>query len=245
VNGKFGVYQDDSDVAAWAREGAPGVRTCFEAQVMDWSDDVAYSVHDLEDALVAGHVDFGRLADPAERRLVAATASKLYCDDATLPELEERFAALLAEPYWPDRYDGTPRSLAALKNLTSTLIGRFCLAAEDATRAAYGDRPLTRYAADLIVPRAQRLECALLKGVTAHYVWISHEELRARQRELILELAELTMDGAPGTLDPLFRAAFVDAPDDAARLRAVVDQIASLTDTSAIERHRLLRAGAG
>ncbi|WP_395107008.1 deoxyguanosinetriphosphate triphosphohydrolase [Actinomadura sp. SCN-SB] len=244
VNGKFGVYQDDSDVAEWVREGAPGTRTCFEAQVMDWSDDVAYSVHDLEDALVAGHIDFDHLADPGERRLVAQTAIKLYCDDATLPELEERFAALLAEPFWPDHYDGTPRTLAALKNLTSTLIGRFCLAAEDATRAVYGDRPLTRYAADLIVPRAQRLECALLKGITAHYVWISHEEIRARQRELILELAELMRAGAPATLDPAFRAAYIEAPDEAARLRAIVDQIASLTDTSAIDRHALLRGRA-
>ncbi|GAA2267751.1 deoxyguanosinetriphosphate triphosphohydrolase [Actinomadura sp. NPDC048955] len=240
VNGKFGVYDDDADVARWVRDGAEPGRTCFEAQVMDWSDDVAYSVHDLEDALVAGHVDFNRLADPAERRLVAATAAKLYCPDAGQAELEERFAALLAEPYWPDRYDGTPRSLAALKNLTSTLIGRFCLAAETATREAYGDRPLTRYAAELIVPRAQRLENALLKGITAHYVWISHEEVRARQRTLITELAEMMLAGAPDTLDPGFRDAFVDASDDAARLRAVIDQIASLTDLSAMARHRML-----
>ncbi|WP_026405597.1 deoxyguanosinetriphosphate triphosphohydrolase [Actinomadura rifamycini] len=239
-HGKFGVYEDDLDVAGWVREGAEPGRTCFEAQVMDWSDDVAYSVHDLEDALVAGHIDFARLADPAERRLVAATARKLYCADADMAELEERFAMLLAEPYWPSRYDGTPRSLAALKNLTSTLIGRFCLAAEDATRAAHGDRPLTRYAADLIVPRAARLENALLKGITAHYVWISHEEVRARQRTLITELAELMLAGAPGTLEPGFRAAFEEADDDAGRLRAVVDQIASLTDISAIARHRLL-----
>ncbi|MEU5992661.1 deoxyguanosinetriphosphate triphosphohydrolase [Spirillospora sp. NPDC047418] len=240
VNGKFGVYEDDMDVAAWVREDAPEGRTCFEAQVMDWSDDVAYSVHDLEDALVAGHIDFARLADPAERRLVAATAAKLYCPGADLGELEERFAALLAEPCWPDRYDGTPRSLAALKNLTSTLIGRFCLAAEAATRDAYGDRPLTRYAAELIVPRVPRMENALLKGITAHYVWISHEEIRARQRTLITELAELMLAGAPGTLDPGFREAFTRAADDAARLRAVVDQIASLTDLSAMARHRML-----
>ncbi|WP_019633900.1 deoxyguanosinetriphosphate triphosphohydrolase [Actinomadura atramentaria] len=266
VNGKFGVYQDDLDYARWVREGAPDGRTCFEAQVMDWSDDVAYSVHDLEDALVAGHIDFALLADPAERRSVAATAVRLYCaatpgdgphpvprarrpERAASPlvaeaaEVEERFAALLAEPYWPDRYDGTPRTLAALKNLTSSLIGRFCLAAERATRREHGDRPLTRYGAELIVPRAQRLECALLKGITAHYVWISHERVRARQRELILELAELTLAGAPATLDPAFRAAFADAPDDAARLRAVVDQIASLTDTSAMARHAALAAG--
>ena len=243
VNGKFGVYDDDADVAHWVRDGVEPGRTCFEAQVMDWSDDVAYSVHDLEDALVAGHIDFARLADPAERRLVAATARKLYCDDADMAELEERFAALLAEPYWPDRYDGTPRSLAALKNLTSTLIGRFCMAAEIATRAAYGDRPLTRYAAQLLVPRPQRLENALLKGITAHYVWISHEEVRARQRTLITELAEWTLAGAPETLEPGFRAAFEEAPGDAGRLRAVVDQIASLTALSATARHRMLGGG--
>ncbi|MEV4254590.1 deoxyguanosinetriphosphate triphosphohydrolase [Spirillospora sp. NPDC049652] len=264
VNGKFGVYEDDREYARWVREGAPEDRACFEAQVMDWSDDVAYSVHDLEDALVAGHIDFALLADPAERRLVCETAAKLYCspDPAAPPpgetagpgsstrggaplvadvaELEERFTDLLAEPYWPDRYDGSTRTLAALKNLTSSLIGRFCVAAEEATRAAYGDRPLTRYAADLIVPRAQRLECAVLKGITAHHVWISHETERARQRELITELADRMVAGAPGTLDPVFREAFDAASDDAGRLRAVVDQIASLTDTSAVARHRAL-----
>ncbi|RFU37114.1 deoxyguanosinetriphosphate triphosphohydrolase [Actinomadura logoneensis] len=260
VNGKFGVYEDDREYARWVREDAPEGRACFEAQVMDWSDDVAYSVHDLEDALVAGHIDFALLADPAERRLVCETAAKLYCSPnpaapdgepgspapgsaplvADVAELEERFTDLLAEPYWPDRYDGTTRTLAALKNLTSSLIGRFCVAAERETRAVHGDRPLTRYAADLIVPRAQRLECAVLKGITAHHVWISHETERARQRELITELADRMVAGAPGTLDPIFREAFDAASDDAGRLRAVVDQIASLTDTSAVARHRAL-----
>lgn len=236
---KYGVYDDDQEVAHWVREGAPEGRLCFEAQVMDWSDDVAYSVHDLEDALVAGHVRLDQLADPIERRAVCRTTTKLY-SDADLDELEERFTALLAEPYWPTVYDGTSRTLASLKNLTSTLIGRFCLAAEAATRAAYGDRPLTRYAADLVVPRAQRQECDLLKGITAHYVWTSHSVSRSRQRELILELAELLAARAPDALDPVFRAVHLEAPDDACRLRVVVDQIASLTDASAALWHRRL-----
>ncbi|MBC6461296.1 deoxyguanosinetriphosphate triphosphohydrolase [Actinomadura sp. HBU206391] len=238
-NPKYGVYLDDVEVARWVREGAPEGRLCFEAQVMDWSDDVAYSVHDLEDALVAGHVRLDQLADPIERRAVCVAAEKLY-SDADVAELEERFAALLREPYWPKTYDGTPATLAGLKNLTSTLIGRFCLAAEEATRALHGDGPLARYSADLIVPRAQRLECDLLKGITAHYVWSRHEVNRIRQRELITELAGLLVEDAPRHLDRVFHGSYLDAVDDAGRLRVVIDQVASLTDTSALAWHRRL-----
>ncbi len=44
---KFGVYEDDLEVFAWVRDGAPDGQRAFEAEVMDWSDDVAYSVHDV------------------------------------------------------------------------------------------------------------------------------------------------------------------------------------------------------
>jgi dGTPase len=241
---KFGVYEDDRPVFGWVREGAPGERLCFEAQVMDWSDDVAYSVHDLEDGLHAGHVRLAALADPAERRAVCELTTELYCD-AEPAELEERFATLLAQPYWPRGYDGSLRALAALKNLTSELIGRFCRAAEEATHGAYGPGPLSRYAADLIVPRAQRLDCALLKGVAAHYVMgrASHGRTQAVQREIVMELAAALGAGAPDVLDPVFRGFYEEACDDSARLRAVVDQVASLTDTAALAWHRDL-AGA-
>ncbi|MFB9833837.1 deoxyguanosinetriphosphate triphosphohydrolase [Actinoallomurus acaciae] len=238
---KYGVYEDDRPVFAWVRACAPGERLCFEAQVMDWSDDVAYSVHDLEDGLHAGHIRLDTLADPAERRAVCALTASLYCD-ASPDELEERFTALLTEPYWPSRFDGTLRTLAALKNLTSELIGRFCRAAEQATHGAYGEGPLSRYAADLIVPREQRLECALLKGVAAHYVMRreSHAKTQERQREVIAELVEALSVDAPRRLTPVFRDFHEAATDDAGRLRAIVDQVASLTDTAASAWHREL-----
>ena len=137
----------------WIRDGAPPGRPCLEAQVMDWADDVAYSVHDLEDGLHAGLTRFSALADPGERKAISEVTADHYCapGSVTLDELAEVFDDLLALPCWPDGFDGGPRSLAALKGLTSELIGRLCGAAHQATMTP-GGRPVTRYDADLQVP---------------------------------------------------------------------------------------------
>ncbi len=245
--GKYGAYGDDAEVFAWIRDGAAVERPCLEAQVMDWADDVAYSVHDLEDGLHAGLVTLDALRDGSERAVVAHLTLQSYCPAgfATEAELEDVFSALLDLDCWPVEFDGGLRALAAVKHLTSELIGRFCRGAQRATRPA-GSSPVRRYEADLTVPRQQRLECALLKGVTAHYV-MSRSGVAAAQaveRQVIAELAGAIGAGAPGTLDPLFKAEFAAAPDDRARLRVVIDQVASLTDTSAVAWHdRLCAAG--
>jgi dGTPase len=241
---KYGAYADDAEAFAWIREDAPPGRPCLEAQVMDWADDVAYSVHDLEDGLHAGLTRFSALADPGERKAISELTADQYCapGSVTPDELAEVFDDLLALPCWPDGFDGGPRSLAALKNLTSELIGRLCGAAHQATMDASGGRRLTRYDADLQVPRRQRLECALLKGVTAYYV-MSRDgaaQTQARERELIMELASAVRIGAPGTLDPALRPAYQAATTDTGRLRVVVDQVATLTDTSAVAWHARL-----
>jgi dGTPase len=242
---KYGAYADDAAVFGWIRDGAPAGRACLEAQVMDWADDVAYSVHDLEDGLHAGLIQLGQLRDPAERELVTELTLATYCppDSATSGELSEVFARLLELDFWPWRFDGGPSAAAAVKHLTSELIGRFCGSAEQATRRR-GQPSLPRYAADLVVPRQQRLECALLKGVTAHYVMSrpGAAAAQARERQLITELTQAVLSGAPAALDPMFAAAFDSAADDSARCRVVIDQIASLTDTSAISWHQRLCA---
>jgi dGTPase len=240
---KFGVYPDDQPVFDWFRQGAPRGRRCFEAQVMDWSDDVAYSVHDVEDGLHAGHLDPNLLLADPERREVFRLAAARYAPPGTHEdELAAVLDRLLAQEWWPHGYDGSAVAQARLKDATSQLIGRFCLAAEGATRAAHGGGPPARYAAELIVPRGTRLECAVLKAVADRYVMqrADQERLRAEQRVVLAELAEALRSRAPDGLDPLFRALFAEAPDDAARLRVVIDQIASLTDASARTLHARL-----
>jgi dGTPase len=292
--GKFGAYAEDAEVFGWIRQGAPDRRPCLEAQVMDWADDVAYSVHDMEDGFHAGLITFEKLKSPAERAEVSRTAIAYCPGGVTEAELTEILGALLALDIWPASYDGGPGTVAALKNLTSELIGRFCVAAQQATLAAASEsaphpttatanpapgapasnpapaprfaapapRPdltspfshtspighsFTRYAADLVVPRRQRLECALLKAITARYVMnrAGVVAAQARERELLTELAHAIERGAPQTLDPLLRPSWQAAGTDAARRRVVVDQVASLTDTSAIAwHHRLCAPGA-
>ena len=57
---------------------------------------------------------------------------------------------------------------------------------------------------------------------------------------MLNELVEAVSDGAPETLDRGIRPAWQDAESDADRLRVVIDQVAQLTDTSAVARHARL-----
>ncbi|WP_330267090.1 deoxyguanosinetriphosphate triphosphohydrolase [Streptomyces griseorubiginosus] len=240
---KFGVYEDDRPVFDWIRKEAPDTRTTFEAQVMDWSDDVAYSVHDVEDGLHAGHIDPNSLHAEPERRAVFEVALGRYVPEDTDPaELAAALDRLQDQEWWPHGYDGSAVAQARLKDATSQLIGRFCLSAEAATRERYGTGRLTRYGAELVVPHETRLECAVLKAVADRYVMqrAEQERLRADQRIVVAELAEALTARAPDGLDPQFRALFDRAPDDRARKRVIVDQIASLTDASARSLHARL-----
>jgi dGTPase len=236
---KFGVYDDDLAVFDWVRSGRSGEARPLESQVMDWSDDVAYSVHDVEDGVVSGLIDLDRVRRPEEREAVAELAAEHYAELGA-DELEAVWSSLLDEPWWPRGFDGGSRDLSLLKTATSTLIGRFCLAAERATRARFGDTELQGYAADLVVPMVERAECALLKAMTARYVMgrPGASDLQARERDVIRELVPLVAEAV--ALEPFYREQWDAASGDAAKLRVVVDQVAALTDAAALRLHARL-----
>ena len=238
---KFGVYDDDLDIFAWVREGAPELRTSFEAQIMDWSDDVAYSVHDFEDALVSGQVKLHDLRNDIHE--LFAVAQKSYLSDIHLPEAELALVSLQELSCWPTEYNGSHRELARLKDLASQLIGRFALAAEQQTRDQYGDANLTRYNANLLIPREQRVEVALLKSIAGFYV-INAESSQKRyldQQILIKELVGMVLAKAPYSLESFFLDDWDGASSDFQRLRVVIDQVASLTDPGAYALHAHLK----
>jgi dGTPase len=238
--GKFGVYADDLPVFEWYRAGRDHAARCIEADVMDWSDDVAYSVHDVEDAVASGRLDLRRLRDATDVDSVLAVAAGVYASDLGTDALGAALERVLASGAVPTAYEGTRGDRAALKDMTSRLIGRFVLAVERATRETHGDGALTRYAADLVVPPTTRAECAVLKAVAAHFVMNAEERVpvMADQRRVVADLVAAYRENPVGRLDPDLLEDWKAADSDAAALRVVVDQVASLTDVRALLLHR-------
>jgi dGTPase len=241
---KFGAYGADLSAFRWLREGRPDGVRCLEAQVMDWADDVAYSVHDVEDGVHSGHIMLAAVSDE-ERAGLCEQAAWLY---SSLPagELAPVLEALLGLPACRDLagYDGTYAAQAAAKRATSELTGRFVGAAVAATREQYGDGPLGRYAADLILPGRVVAECALLKAIAYRYVMRRPgvKPLLAAQRRALSELSSALFDAGEDRLATVLRDAWRTAADDSERLRVVVDQVAQLTDSAAVVWHeRLVR----
>ena len=237
---KFGCYADDAEAFDWLRIGAPGEQTCLEEQVMDWSDDVAYSVHDAEDAVHSGLLDLAEFRSPAAQEELIAIARERYAPDRDVHALSEAMGRLTRLEYWPGQFDGSMSSLVELKTFTSYLIGRFCVSAQIATQIEYGSEPLTRYAASLVVPGEVRDEVSVMKAVAVKYVMNrpGADAEYARQRELIAELVHgLTLDEGR-SLEPWLKPTYDAASSDAQRFRVIIDQVASLTDVSVVDWHR-------
>ena len=241
---KFNVYADDAAVFGWVRSGEPGQRRCLEAQVMDWADDVAYSVHDIEDALYSGYLTPQTLTSDSAAAHVIDVAAREYAGQLSAAELEAALERLNALPFRPLTFDGSMVALAALKAMTSGLIGRFSRAAVLATRERFGAGRLLRYRADLCVPAEVRAEVAVLKSFAFYYVFHRSGVDReyAAQRHLLTETVAMLMSADADALHPMFGAAHQAAgADEAARLRVVIDQVASLTDVSVVRWHSRLR----
>jgi dGTPase len=250
---KFGVYEADRPAFDWARAGQPTGRRCLEAQVMDWADDVAYSVHDVEDGVHSNHIALGVL-DDEERQAICETAAASYSAES-VAQLAPALDRLLELPALVDlgSYDGSYRAQVASKRATSELTGRFTGAAVEATLAANAQsnargapEPLGRYAADLVVPAGIVAECALLKALALRYVMRRPgvQEAQAEQRRVLTELvAALSERGASG-LSPVLAEQWHLAADEAGRLRVVVDQVAQLTDSAARSWHTRLTVNA-
>ena len=241
TNRKYGAYDEDADLLEWLREGHSDNRKCIEAQVMDWSDDIAYSVHDVEDGIISRRISLNVLWDLVELAQLAEKGAKAF--GGTADELLEAADSLLNLSVINaiGDFDYSLRDYANLKKMTSELVGRYVGATVGATSEANAElissNTLGRMHGDLIVPKQAEAEVKLLKTIAVLYVMDepAHLARQDRQRERIYRVYDYLVAGAPGSLDATFRLWWEQADSDAARDRAIIDQIASMTE-SRLER---------
>lgn len=240
---KFGAYEDDLEVFNWLRIGATERSKCIEAQIMDFADDVAYSVHDFEDAIVSGFVDLEVLNDPAAESEILKKVSEWNGAKHSSDELAAALGRLRATRYWLTNYQATNDIQGNLKNLTSELIGRFVSATISAVIDTSSAQSMARYGSTLSIPPHVSAEISILKGVVSAFLMTieSRQPFYEWQRGLLIELADAVLASNGENLDPYCTSAWKQAKNEAAQRRVVIDQVASLTDQSAITLyHRLV-----
>ena len=237
VNRKYSAYDEDAAVLEWVREGHVDGAPPMEAQVMDFSDDIAYSVHDVEDGIVSGRVSLRVLWDFVELAALAEKGAAAFGGDAdSLVDAADRLRSLPAIAA-ASEFDYSLGAWTGLKSLTSQLVGRYVGAVTRATLGGNEGMTLGRQHGRLVVPPDVEAEVRLLKTVAVLYVMDqpSHQARQDRQRDRIYRVHEYLRAGAPGTLDTMFQAWFNAAETDLKRERVIVDQIASMTE-SRLER---------
>ena len=233
-NPKFGFYQEDQEIFDWVRKDITIKEKVFEAQVMDIADDIAYSVHDIEDAIYGKHFNPNSLNAKEEFDEVVKVAKSEYAADLSNDQLSQALNYLISQEWWVKSFTATQVEMAALKNMTSYLIGKFTEEIERYTKLENESSNLTRYNAKLVVPSNTRSQIAVLKAVVNLFVMQRKgaAENYAKEQDLILSIVA-GLERNPDKLNTQFKSQFDDATNEKQAKRAVIDQVASLTDSSA------------
>ena len=251
---KWGAYHSESEEFDWARELGQGDAKSVEAELMDWADDIAYSVHDLDDFYRVGLIPLDRiLSDPDEHDgFLEKTANRLGSDRADSDEIKRSFDGLvdsirLLFPLLAHPYSGERQQRASLRTLTAWLIRRYV------TDSVHLQRPTENGRRGVSINEVFLREVAALKQLTWEYV-IDAPALATQQygqRKVIEDLFGILTDAASrndfGVFTPRFserlRGALPDLSSDESKreiTRTVSDYISGMTEREAVELHRRL-----
>lgn len=249
---KWGAYASERPEFDFARQLLTpfGNDRSLEAELMDWADDVAYAVHDVEDFYRAGLIPLDRVStNPIEReRLVAAELernAKLAAFGAE--NLAQAFDDLMGIAPIFEPYRGSAEGRARLRSFTSALVDRYVKAVSLSPNGDGAEKP------GLVIAQDARMEVVLLKGLTWQYVIESRALLTQRygQKQLVRSLYQTLCEAGASRSDrrifpEFYREALGQSPDDVAVVRTVVDLIASMTEPQVVAlQHRLAGVSLG
>lgn len=192
----------------------------LDCSIMDIADDVAYGVHDLEDAIQLRLIERAQLDTPAFRDLLAETA----LSKRPLPLLDALF---------DDAVHLRKQAIGEMVNyfVTSTQI--------NVTDESF-ETGLLKYNV-MLLPEAKALLSALVACIY-DYV-IDSQESRTFEyggQTVVLRLFDAMRSNPMGLLNVKHRALFQAAKDEALAYRVICDVIANMTDEYAYRMHERL-----
>jgi dGTPase len=215
---KWSAYETEAPEFAFARTGWPSgdERKCPEAEIMDWADDIAYSIHDVEDFYRMGLIPLDKLARDEfaldERREFFDRVHQRHQEKgidlgASQKELEK--AAAVAFNLMPEiQYEVSVRSRTTLRSFTSNTIARYV----DSFRLRVPAKSSDSF---VRIRKAVSREVAMMKELTWNYV-IHSPALATQQvgfQRIVTRLFELLFSAAAARKEnlnvfpPLFREA--------------------------------------
>ena len=254
---KWGAYSSEMQQLEFATEHCEnGVRSA-EAEIMNWADDIAYAVHDLEDFYRAGIIPLGTIvrSDLRLDEFLRETKGSWWRRDEDPSEREiermrNRMSRLLDDEVpeeMGEPYRGSREQRAAVRNWSSRMLGRYI---RGAVKLREPDR--TNVNSVEIVPDAQT-EVNFLKTLTRHYV-IADPALAAQQyghsrviEELFDDLLDIVSQVRNRAIIPWKWRDAVDETEVGEanvrnnRVRLVADIISDMTEEEAIAMHQRLR----
>ena len=256
---KWGYYEDDEEAYAFAREGWPEdmleelPQRSFEAELMDWADDLTYALHDMDDFYRAGLIPLHQLAQEGADEL-KRFEQLLYeaRDDAPrsfpkleIPEVVSTVHELCSVEGPVAPYHHTRDLRAVMREFGSKLITKYLEAFE--IENAPDGKVLLKIDEDV------RREVEALKLLVGVYV-IRRPGLAVvqhGQKKVIADLFGWYYDASPAGKDGdrrLFPPGARERLEQGGnsppeRARVVIDLISGLTETSAVQLHRRLSGG--
>jgi len=231
---KFGSYDSDKQTLGFARKlGPPGTERCVEAQIMDLADDIAYSVHDIDDFYRAGLLPIDQLVGDTNTFLEFLSQWKDPHDGPHLAVDDvRRLKNLLELVRLGLPYRGTRAQRVGLRAFTSNQLGHFVSAVSLKRDTATQWR--------VSIEPTRQLEIDFLK----HLVWVfvianpRLASVQAGHRRIVRDLVSFYSDaierGKPDVLPPFFQEdAETLGGNKAEAARLAIDIVASLADEQA------------
>ena len=178
------IYGESMDLVTWASEdarseidGLPADAKSFECEIMDWADDIAYAIHDLEDSIRTGYIGTSAFKTEGDIRTEEAIneVMKRYKKQDNVWEICETLFGIIHK--WdPDLqlFGSTAKhhdQKAHRKQLTSKLIERYVKATNRCDWEVVSNNPISyRYLYSVRVPICYRVEVALIQELVRKFV---------------------------------------------------------------------------